>query len=304
MKVLIVVLLLSRVAIFAEVLSKATIDAYATSISGIFDSKAQEAIEEAITPVLGQINPAHAKDTVKQTKLAVQKYKGPVNASFVAGMIVALDAANTQAHDVESALASAVLAPSDAPIANDNAGSVHPADTTSALVSASADNSSPSAAPAGDIAAADTSMPTPMDSAGQPSGVDSNTLTPLTTVDPTIAPLAPTDHNAMLHSPPAIYPEAAFQHVPAASQHHSSAGGALQHEPGTEHHASAASPHHASAAANHTSGAVAHHESTTPPHNASATANHTSGTAAHHGSAASTHHSPAPIGHKAPLSRT
>lgn len=274
MKVLIVALLLSGGSVFGLVLSKETADAYATSISDVFAPESQEAIEKEIAPALSQINPEHAKDTVKKTKSAIRQYKGQINGSFVAGAIFAIDAANTQAHDVESALASTVSAPLDAPATNDNIGAP-PEDTTSALSGASADISS--IAPTDDVTAANASMPfAPSGGPGMPVGVDSNTLSALPAVDPAVVPQAPIDQNAMLPSPTAIHPEAAVHHAPT-----------------TAHHIPASAVHHAPT--------TAHHTPTATAHRAPNTAHHTSAAAVRH-APTGTHHTPAPIDHNTPIS--
>ena len=302
MKVLIVALLLSGGSIFGSALGKDAAEAYATSISDVFALESQGAIEAEIVPALSQINPDHAKDTVKKTKLAIRQYKGQINGSFVAGMIVAIDAANTQAHDVESALASAAPAPLDAPAANDNIGSIPPEDTASALPGASADNSGISQAPTDDAAAANASMPSaPAGGPSVPMSIDPNALSALHNASMPFAPAGgpsvpmSVDPNALSALPP-IDPNAA---------HHTSAT-ATHPAPNAEHHTSTAATHPATNAEHHTSTAATH-PATNAAHHTSAAATHPAPNAEHHTSTAATHpatnaahHTPAAATHPAP----
>lgn len=192
MKILIIALLLSSGSVFGEVLSKETVDAYATSISDIFAPESQEAVEKEIVPALSQINPTHAKDTVRQTKLTVRRYKGPINSSFVAGVIFTHDTINTQTHDVEAALTSAVSTSPDTPIASEDADSTPPI--------ASTGNSSAPTVPTAEatVDAAAPMVPAVDSTAGTPVSAPAGIVTPSTStaVNPGAMQQLPADQAA------------------------------------------------------------------------------------------------------------
>lgn len=259
MKILIIALLLSGGSAFAEVLSKETVDAYATSISDIFAPESQETIEKEIIPALSQVNPTHAKDIVRQAKLTVRKYKGPINGPFVAGVIFALDTVNTQAHDVDAALTSAVSAPADAPAASDDIASTLPIDTTSALPVASADTPNASPAPIADATAANAPIVPAVDStAGTLAGIDSQIASAHAPIDPPTAvnlgtlqqlpvdqkAAAPAlvDHHAAFPPSITVHPKTTVHHAPTTTHSKSAA-----HHAPTDHKA-APMTHHTLAA--------------------------------------------------------
>jgi hypothetical protein len=228
MNLLIIALLLSGGSAFGRVLSEETVTAYATSISDIFASASQEEVEERIKPVLSQIDPLHAQATVKGAKAVIRKYKSPINGSFIAGVIFALDTMNTQNHDVDAALASAGSAPvdtppADTPIAHDDI------DSTAPVTPVDIPNP-PQASTAG---ATTTDAPAPIvpmvdSTASTPAGIGPQGIlaAPM--------PHAPIDQNATLPAPPAVYPSAP-QQLPADQKAAPLAPIDPQHAPAIHH---------------------------------------------------------------------
>lgn len=233
MNLLIIALLLSSGSAFGRVLSEETVTAYATSISDIFAPASQEEVEERIKPVLSQIDPLHAQATVKGAKAVIRKYKGPINGSFVAGVIFALDTMNTQNHDVDAALASAGSAPVDTPPA-DTPIAHEDIDPTPPVTSVNISNPPPTSTDG--VTAAEVPAPiVPMvdSTASTPAGISQQGMlaAPI--------PHAPIDQNVTLPAPPAVYPSVP-QQLPADQKAAPLAPIALQHAPAI-HHAPAAS---------------------------------------------------------------
>ncbi len=217
MRALLLALLLSG-HVFGEVLSEREIKAYAGSISDIFAPASQKLIENDITPALAQINPDHASDIARQTKAAVRKHNGPVNGSFVAGVIFALDAANAQAHDLDAALASTTSeSSSDTPASADDAAPTTAADSTppspaDATPAPAADSTPPSPADAAPAPAADSTPPSPTGAALAPAA-DS---TPPSPTGAAPAPAADPTASAPVGVNPNVVPPAADQNTPPA----------------------------------------------------------------------------------------